>query len=161
MVEVPLPALKAPSRVLPARVPVVAPLPIWSVPSGTVAVPENVLVPVRMSVPLPVLARPPLPETTPEKVPVPVVSVPAPRVTLPAPSREATVAVRPLTSKVAPEETVRAVAVGSAPVEAPRRSVPVETVVVPVKVLTPVRVRMPAPCFTSELLPKLLEMTPA
>ena len=115
-----------------------------------------------MRVPPPVLVRPPPPEATPENTPELAERLPAPRATLPAPSREATVAERPLRSKVAPVATVRAASAGSAPVTAPRRSVPAETVVVPVKVLTPVRVRTPAPSFWREPVAKeALETTPA
>ena len=62
---------------LPAKEPLAA-LPIWSVPALTVAMPEYVLAPLRMSVPVPIFVKPPLPLRTEEYVSVPEATSRAP-----------------------------------------------------------------------------------
>ncbi len=84
--------------------------------------------------PLPVLARPPVPESTPEKVvPAslpPAVRVALPRATLPAPASEPMAWFRLARSSVAPVATV--VALPPAKVlTAPAFRVPADTVVLP------------------------------
>ena len=69
--------------------------------------------PDRVSVPVPILLRPPAPEIVPENVvlvlSLPVVSVAEPSVTEPAPASEPMVWLKLLRSRVAPLATVKAV----------------------------------------------------
>jgi hypothetical protein len=84
------------------------PAPTCSVPALMVVVPEYVLAPVRISVPIKSVS-PPVPEAAPAKVPEPLVRVRVfdPRVTPPAPDRVTIDApdVVPEMEKVPPSET--------------------------------------------------------
>ncbi|GJE39458.1 hypothetical protein KHHGKMAE_3540 [Methylobacterium persicinum] len=104
----------------------------WTVPSVTARPPVKVLAPLTVSVPVPALISPPLPEMPPENS-VEVLSVPTAKVaslaivTVPPPARDPNPAVAP-TDSVAPDSTVRAPLKVAAPV---RFSVPALTSVSP------------------------------
>ena len=132
----------------------------FSVPLLIVTAPENVFVPLSVSVPVPLFVSPPEPLMTLEKVVEellpPAVSEPLPSVTLPAPASEPMVAEKLLRSNVAPPATLTAEALWRPPA-APSLSVPALIAVAPVKVFVPLSVKMPLPFFVS---PPVPPMTP-
>jgi hypothetical protein len=162
--------------------PVVEPAPALTVPAEIVSEPVNVFAPDKVNVPLPCLVSLPLvPETTPANVVdeslarvsvlvgLPVVLnvtveiVPSPEVAI-----DATVSSKPARLKLAlfAITTADELEIRSA---APSATVPADTVVVPVYVLSPDNVRVPAPCFvmpkfepdtTPEIVADLLVSTP-
>ncbi len=93
--------------------------------------------PDKVKLPLPAFtSEPPLPEITPEKAVLlllspPVISAPSPKVTLPAPVSEPMVSSWPARSRVAPSETVWAEAAERL-LSAPACRVPCSTCVAPV-----------------------------
>src|SRR5262249_57826949 len=106
-------------EMLRARLRVVPPVPICSVPALIVVVPVEVLVPVSVNVPVPTLVRlvaaaPPFwitPENVVDVLSPPVVSVlllALPLVTVPAPASEPIVSLKLLRASVAPEAIVKA-----------------------------------------------------
>ena len=107
-VTVPLTASAPPFTVTP-----LARLPFTTSPPVLSAVPPvKVLAPASVSVPFPILARPPVPDITPEKIvlvlSLPVVRIAEPSVTLPAPATEPTIWLNPLRLSVAPDATLKA-----------------------------------------------------
>ena len=105
-----------------------------SVPPLIVVPPKYVLAPDSVSVPAPILVRPPMPNIVPENavlvLSLPVVSVAEPSVTLPAPASEPIIWLKPSRSSVAPLATVNALPAENAFV-APACSVPALTAVAP------------------------------
>ena len=74
---------------------------------------------------------------------------------LPEPAKEPMVSLAALRPNVAPESIVTAVESARA-LAVPSCSVPAETVVVPVKVLLPVSVSVPAPCLAKVPAPEMM-----
>ena len=109
--------------------------PTPSVPALSAVPPEYELAPESVSVPLPILARPPLPDIVPENVvlvlSVPTVRVAAPSVTAPAPASEPIVWLKLARFNVAPLATVKALK-GAKVLVAPACKVPALTLVAPV-----------------------------
>jgi hypothetical protein len=163
-----------------AIVPTVEPAPTLTVPAEIVSAPSNVFAPDRVKMPLPCLVNAPVSEPseiTPAKVVLgvpPAVSVPEPSVIAALVSLvvdvaiDATVSLNPARLKVALLLTTTAdeLEIRSG---APSATVPTDTVVVPVYVLSPDSVRVPVPCFvipsdepdtTPEIVADLLVSTP-
>jgi hypothetical protein len=115
-----------------------------TVPADNVVPPENVLLPLRLRVPAPPLVKA-APEITPPKVPVP-----APTLTVPPVLRLT------LFDAATPEPKERVVPLAIAraplpsPVLLPRERTPADNVVPPEKVLSPLRLRVPAPVFVNK-----------
>ena len=125
-------------------------------PALTISAPENKFAPVIVSVPLPALVKPPVPETLPEKVDdvpsPPALSVPAPRVTLPAPASEPMPALKPATLKIAPPATVTRDDAGP-DAALPSVTVPTFTFVAPLYEFVPPSVSVPVPFFVMPPIP--------
>src|SRR5438067_2331610 len=106
-----------------------------NVPLPIVVPPEKVFAPDKVSVPVPVLTRPPVPLITPENVVEafvpPLVSANDPRSMLPAPAMEPTVSAAAVSCRVAADDTLTAVVSASELLPA-SASVPAETFVAPV-----------------------------
>ena len=111
----------------------VAPLAHWQLPENDTPN-ADAFEPDNVSVPKPVLVRPPVPELVPENVvefPLPpAVSVPEPSESVPAPEIPPTVSLKSDRLNVAPESIATVVESPSTPA-APRARVPAEIVVVP------------------------------
>jgi hypothetical protein len=162
--------------------PVEPPAPTLTVPAEIVNTPSKLLAPDKVNVPLPCLVSLPfVPETTPANVVdeslarvsvlvgLPVVLnvtvelVPSPEVAI-----DATVSSKPARLKLA-LFAITTADVSAIRFAAPSATVPADTVVVPVYVLSPDNVRVPAPCFvmpkfepdtTPEIVADLLVSTP-
>ena len=125
------------------------------VPLLTVTAPPNVLLPDNVRVPVPCFVIPPLellpslwitPENVVEELSPPTVKISLFIISIvPAPEIDPMVS-ETLTSRVAPEETVTAVLSANLPFTI---KVPALTVVSPEWVLTPVKVKVPAPVLVS------------
>ena len=141
-----------------AIVPTVDPAPTLTVPAEIVNTPSNVFAPDKVKMPVPIFVNAPVSEPseiTPAKVVLgvpPAVSVPEPSVIAALVSLvvdvaiDATVSLNPARLNVALLLTTTA-DVSKIRFAAPSATVPADTVVVPVYVLSPDNVRVPAPCF--------------
>ena len=148
----------APAATVTALPSASAPVPTaTSVPASTLSLPAPLL-PLRVSVPAPVLVKPPVPVSAPEKVLVvpspPAVRVWLPSASVPDPAREPTVSSASPSERVAPVSMLRRAPSAS---EAPpvSASVPAATVVAPLKLLVPARVSVPAPALVNEPDPEI------
>ena len=129
------------------------------VPAFTVVLPVYVLVPDSVSVPAPTLVKPPVPPIAPAKVvwfASPAVSVLLPRLTLVpvTPAKEPTVSLA-LSVKFTPNVSRITAPVLAMALPPAKAKVPALTVVLPVKVLVPDNVSVPAPTLVKPPVPPI------